>query len=110
MNDMDGAGREGDPDEDAAPPVREWRRKRTVAVMLWASFLAACAETMCFFAYVDPVFLFSRDVPQFWLADRTASYSLGFFFFWVFTLLAAALAATLLGGAAEDPARRPGRT
>jgi hypothetical protein len=78
-----------------AHPVRTARLWRTAGVVLWSSFLAACVESMFFFAYFDPTFLFSRDLPQFWFESRMASYSVGFFFFWAFTAVAATICATL---------------
>ena len=59
--------------------------------MLWASFLAACAGTMFFFAFVAPEDLVGTyadsDHP-----DRLGVYTLGFFGLWCLSALASALA------------------
>jgi hypothetical protein len=79
-----------------APPPSESlseRRRRALAVgaVLWASFLAACAGTMFFFAFVAPEDLLGtyseNDHP-----DRLGVYTLGFFGLWCLSALASALA------------------
>jgi hypothetical protein len=77
-------------------PRREMRFIKTVGVVLWTSFLAAAVEAMFFFAYVDPMLLFSRDLPQFWFESRMTSYSVGFLFFWSFSMVASALCVSLM--------------
>ena len=63
--------------------------------MLWTSFLAAVVETMVFFAFFDPAALRLTCSPALF-ALRPMVYAAGFFLFWLFTLLAAALTAYLL--------------
>ena len=82
--------------EDQPPPL-EWSALREgIAVSVWTSFLAASAETMVFFAYFDPMLLGLDELPPTWLALRPVAYAAGFFFFWAFTLSAAALTAYML--------------
>jgi hypothetical protein len=82
---------------EASARERRWPRFREdIAILLWASFLAACIATMLFFAYFDPQFLARDDDPPAWLADRTAAYSLFFFFSWGTSALAAFITAYLI--------------
>ena len=77
--------------------VRAWSRfGQRAGVTLWASFLAACVETLVFFACFDPLLLGSFDAAPVWLALRPAAYAAGFFFFWLFAFMAAAVTAYLL--------------
>jgi len=74
-----------------------WSRfSERVGVILWASFLAACLETMVFFAYLDPMMLDGLETTTTWLAFRPAAYAAGFFFFWAFTFVGATLTAYML--------------
>src|SRR5262245_20214973 len=86
-----------DIDEDLRAPISTWSRLREgVGVVAWSSFLAACFETMLFFAYFDPALLSRDDMPPAWLADRPTAYALGFFFFWMCSAVAGALTAYLI--------------
>jgi hypothetical protein len=77
--------------------THSWSRfSERVGVILWASFLAACLETMVFFAYLDPMMLDGLEATPTWLALRPAAYAAGFFFFWVFTFIASTLTAYML--------------
>jgi len=67
----------------------------TTGIIIWTSFLAACVETMGFFAFIDPGVLATHPLPA-WAANRLAGYTVGFFFFWAFTLIASVLTAYLL--------------
>ena len=70
-----------------------WSRvTRDVAMVLWPSFLAAAAETMFFFAVFDPVDLGEGTSLAALVANHNAGYAIGFFFFWAFTTLSAAVA------------------
>jgi hypothetical protein len=69
---------------------------RDVALLLWASFLAACVGTMLFFAVFDPVLLAHDDAPPHWLADRMTGYACGFFFFWALCSVATLLTAFMI--------------
>ena len=72
----------------------DWRR-RSIAEVLWPSFLAAAVATMVFFAMVDPIGLTHSLVFPAELSE-TAVYSFGFFFFWGVTLLSSALTTWLI--------------
>ena len=69
------------------------RRRRALAVgaVLWASFLAACAGTMFFFAFVAPEDLVGTYADSDHI-DRLGVYTLGFFGLWCLSALASALA------------------
>lgn len=69
---------------------------RDVGLLLWASFLAASAGTMLFFALFDPTLLAHDDAPPRWLADRMTGYACGFFFFWALCSVAAFLTAFMI--------------
>jgi hypothetical protein len=75
----------------------QWSRLRQdVGVIVWCSFLTACFATMLFFAIFDPIYLKYDDNPPTWLSDRRTGYALGFFFFWLIAIIAAALTAWLV--------------
>ena len=64
--------------EPGAP--RSWSRwRQRVAVIVWCSFLAACMETMGFFAYLDPAVVTCEEVPPAPAGLRHAAYGIGFF-------------------------------
>ena len=67
------------------------RRARRIGAIVWASFLAACAGTMFFFAFVAPDSLLG-DYPEGDRIDRVGVYTLGFFGLWCLGALASALA------------------
>jgi hypothetical protein len=77
------------------PPTetRNNRRRRALALgaVLWASFLAACAGTMFFFAFVAPEDLLGNYAESDHI-DRLGVYTLGFFGLWCLGALASALA------------------
>jgi hypothetical protein len=75
-------------------------------VALWTSFIAACLETAAVFACFDPVTLGSNDLASL-DALRPMIYGLGFFVFWLFTFIGAALTAYLLISRTPGPASRP---
>ncbi len=72
-----------------------------LAVVLWCSFLAACAASLIAFALLDPQAMHTGQAPHWW-TTRLAVYGIGFFFFWGNAAVAAAL--TLFMTATE---RRP---
>ena len=97
-----------------APPSRSRRAERglDIALVLWPSFLAACAASLLFFAAIDPALL--RDVgPRLFASlDREGGYAVGFLFFWGIGALASALSLYLIrtaqhsgrtDGAGADP-------
>jgi hypothetical protein len=72
------------------------RARENLAVVLWAAFLAACVETLFFFALFDPALLAHDAAPPAWLEDRMTGYALGFFFFWAICTIAGLLTAYLI--------------
>jgi hypothetical protein len=77
-----------------------------VGLVLWPSFLAACAGSLLFFAAVDPVLL--RDAGPAILAglSRESGYALGFALFWFVGAIASALSVYLIR-TARTPAQPP---
>jgi len=65
-------------------------RARGVAVVAWSAFLAAALATMLCFAFIDPLALSAGETPEWW-STRLHVYAVGFFFFWLVGLVAAAL-------------------
>jgi hypothetical protein len=94
------------------PPTkaaRSNRQRRALAAgaVLWASFLAASAGTMFFFAFVAPDDLLAGYAASDRI-DRIGVYTLGFFGLWCLSALASALALFIhrqVGG--DDAAGRP---
>jgi hypothetical protein len=75
---------------DAPAPHELGNRARGVAVVAWSAFLAAALATMLCFAFIDPQALSSGEAPPWW-SSRLHVYALGFFFFWLVGVVAAAL-------------------
>ena len=92
----------------AADEVRTWSRcAQHSSAILWCAFLSACVAALVFFALFDPLLLMRDDAPPAWLSDRRSGYALGFFFFWLIGIGAAALTTWLItAGQAEDETRR----
>ena len=65
-------------------------RGRALGVVVWSAFLAAALATMLCFAVLDPLALAAGEAPPWW-TDRLRVYAIGFFFFWLIGLVAAAL-------------------
>ena len=84
-------------------------RSLDVALVLWPSFLAACAASLLFFAAVDPILLRDAGPRLFAGIEREAGYALGFLFFWGVGALASALRVYLVRTArdAASAASRP---
>lgn len=81
-------------------------RARRIGTALWASFLAACAGTMFFFAFIAPEELVGGDFTT-TMIDHLGVYTLGFFGLWLVALLASALALYMSGPPdGRPPARR----
>ena len=77
-------------------PSDRWdRRKRDIGVVVWISFLAACAGTFVIFAVLDPAALTNAWVLP-WEMGRKLAYSLGFAFLFCVGGLASALTAFML--------------
>lgn len=71
-------------------PGRWSRRKRDIGIVVWISFLAACAGTFVIFAVLDPDALNDAWVLP-WEMGRRLAYSLGFLFLFVVSLIASGL-------------------
>ncbi|HEV2230168.1 MAG TPA: hypothetical protein VGR86_14575 [Steroidobacteraceae bacterium] len=84
----------------ASPPKPPEPERRgwgvDVGLVLWPSFLAACAASLLFFAAVDPALLKDAGPRLFADLDREAGYVLGFIFFWVISAVASALSVYLV--------------
>jgi hypothetical protein len=65
-------------------------RARAIGVTVWASFLAACAGTMFFFAFIAPDDLLGATSEES-MIDHLGVYTLGFFGLWLLAALASAL-------------------
>jgi hypothetical protein len=74
-----------------------------VALVLWPSFLAACAASLLFFAAVDPALLRDAGPRLFAGLEREAGYAVGFLFFWGIGTLASALSVYLIRTARAVP-------
>ncbi len=71
-------------------------RARAIGIVLWSSFLAACAGTMFFFAFIAPA-----DIAPAAGADwenQLGVYSLGFFGLWCLAAVASTIALYLQRG------------
>jgi len=84
-------------------------RRHDLGLILWPSFLAACAASLLFFAAVDPLLL--RDAGPHILdaINRESGYAIGFAFFWAVGALASALSVYLIRTAPGNDSR-PDRT
>ncbi len=69
---------------------------RALGVIVWSAFLAAALATMLCFALVGPLAIAAGETPGWW-AGRFRVYAIGFFFFWLIGLVAAALCWQLAG-------------
>jgi hypothetical protein len=72
------------------------QRARVIGVVVWSSFLAACAGTMVFFAFIAPADIISPVDGSGW-QDHLGIYTLGFFGLWCLGAVASALALYLYG-------------
>jgi hypothetical protein len=63
---------------------------RALGVIAWSAFLAAALATMLCFAFMDPLAISAGETPAWW-TGRLRVYAIGFFFFWLIGLVAAAL-------------------
>jgi hypothetical protein len=75
-------------------PRRLTRAARIAVIIGWSAFLAAAVATMICFAFVDPDAL-AAGAPPVWWGSRMHVYALGFFFFWLVGMAAAALSWSL---------------
>ena len=79
---------------DSAPELGA--RGRALGVIVWSAFLAAALATMLCFALVDPLAIAAGETPGWW-TGRLRVYAIGFFFFWLIGVVAAALCWQLAG-------------
>ena len=89
---------DGEDSDDVAviPEQLPWSRgAQAIAAILWPSFLAAGLATMLFFAFVDPESLRDTMVDSLDFG-RMSGYGLGFFFFWLITMVSSAISVFLL--------------
>ena len=70
------------------------RAARVAVIIGWASFLAASVATMVCFAFIDPQAFMDGSPPSWW-SSRMHVYAIGFFFFWLVGMVAAALSWSL---------------
>lgn len=90
-----------DADQPTGAPVAEERRElgqraRAIGVVVWSSFLAACAGTMFFFAFIAPADIIGPVDGGGW-QDHLGIYTLGFFGLWCLGAVASAIALYLHG-------------
>lgn len=72
-----------------------------IGLVLWPSFLAACAAELAFFAVFDPVDLHAFGAPH--ELGRVTVYTVGFFAFWAVAAASSALTIWLArSGRARD--------
>jgi purine-cytosine permease-like protein len=76
-------------------------RSRALGVIAWSAFLAAAVATMVCFALVAPLAIAAGEPPAWW-TDRLHVYAVGFFFFWIIGLVAAALCWQLASAPRRD--------
>ena len=80
----------------ASAPRRELgMRARAIGVVVWSSFLAACAGTMFFFAFIAPPDI--AGAAEGGWQDHLGIYTLGFFGLWCLGAAASAIALYLYG-------------
>jgi hypothetical protein len=80
----------------AAPERARRARRIDLGLVLWTSFLAACAASLMFFDVVDPALLQDAGPRLFAHLDREAGYAIGFIFFWGIGAIASALSVYLM--------------
>lgn len=89
---------------DKGPQFGGSRLGRFMMQVLWPSFLMAAVSVGVFFSMIDPRELVFVGLH---LADsREASYTVGFFLFWVLFALSSGLTWILASGAAEPPSKQ----
>jgi hypothetical protein len=82
---------------DTEQPRELGRLARAIATVAWSGFLAAALATMLCFALLDPMSLRDGEAPAWW-NSRLHVYGIGFFFFWLIGVIAAALCWQLARG------------
>jgi hypothetical protein len=86
---------------ESEPPVDERRdlgaRARRVGIVVWSSFLAACAGTLFLFAFIAPTDIIGAADGSDW-QDHLGAYSLGFLGLWCLAAVASTIALYLHHG------------
>jgi len=78
------------------PFQKPWSRTaRSIAAIIWPSFLSAAFATMLFFAVVDPGLIGDSMTPS-QRISRMTGYGLGFFFFWMITIISSSISILLI--------------
>ena len=78
------------------PIGRPWSQQaRQIAAIVWPAFLAAAFATMLFFPFVDPGLIGDSMTPAQDMS-RMDGYALGFFFFWLITMLSSSISILLI--------------
>ena len=85
------------PDDDLEPAERPpWTATaQGVAAVLWPAFMAAAFATMLFFAFIDPA-LITPVMDADLTSSRMTGYAIGFFFFWLITLISSAVSVYMI--------------
>ena len=73
---------------EAGPELGE--NARASGVIFWSGFLAAALAMVLCFGFIDPLAIAEGEAPAWW-TTRRAVYAVGFFFFWLIGMVAAAL-------------------
>lgn len=73
-----------------AAPAELGEGARAAGVIFWSGFLAAALAMVLCFAFIDPLAIVEGHAPPWW-TTRRAVYAVGFFFFWLIGMVAAAL-------------------
>jgi len=82
--------------EEVYPFQKPWSRQaRQIAAIIWPSFLSAAFATMLFFAVVDPGLIGDSMTPS-QRFSRMTGYGLGFFFFWLITMISSSTSILLI--------------
>ena len=91
------------------PEQKPWSgRAQAIAAVIWPSFLAAALATMLFFAFVDPADM-EQALSQPVTFTRMTGYGIGFFFFWLITVVSSAISVYLLRTARRKKSEDPGK-
>jgi hypothetical protein len=78
------------------PIGRPWSQQaRQIAAIVWPAFLAAAFATMLFFAFIDPGLIGDSMTPAQEIS-RMDGYALGFFFFWLITMVSSSISILLI--------------
>jgi hypothetical protein len=73
--------------EKAAHDVTDWPRERQkTGVLIWISFLTACAFSVLLFAFLDPLTIVDA-INSPYIDSRSAGYAIGFAFLWLHGLV-----------------------